>query len=658
MFEYNISSKMLIMFRVIFKKPNFNTILQNLKKNNPKDYINKALNVFHVFSLFLEKLIYYYIEFYFNCNKIDHIFLNSLVFCVKNFICCVCELNLENLSKEFISYYILKKIGKPDTIKLILSYLDYLFKKKNRAIHLLKTYLYDNDDLLNQIRDYMISCLYQVEYSLSVTIELLGLYIVHYHECKNLVYEELIKFFNVKFAKLAFLKAELVKGPNYDYDDEIIEKNYRVIKKHKERLVYVRANILQILMNNKKINEIRETLQLSNENFIYYIKPCEYRVLKGSNVKYCIIYLTTNKINLLPLESKDEIFQPHNEKLTSIWKEKEISFNISDLEKIIEYDYSTRIILVFKENILISLLFQDTIDKLNLIKRLSNLDCFFVRNKVSTVMIYIFNQEKDDLYVSSMKKTNEDFRREQLRSKDPDENNIYKALDNEKKKRIQDEKNKKMLREIKEDHPISNSIKKNFYNFLMDFNPSDYYNCFLVSCEKKTFWDYIKFWEKESGVLVINKKVLFIGDFYIYLLKENFGNLKDIRHQDSINNKIVIKEEIYLYETLSKFKCRDLKKIVHNLDELSIILKWNESENNNNKSLSLYFSQYLDYAICYYMLNDIYLKNCTNDKINKKTNEKNDLDAESEEFDLDEESDDEYEPEKTSESKREETTIE
>ena len=134
--------------------------------------------------------------------------------------------------------------------------------------------------------------------------------------------------------------------------------------------------------------------------------------------------------------------------------------------------------------------------------------------------------------------------------------------------------------------------------------------------------------------------------------------MKDIRHQDSINNKIVIKEEIYLYETLSKFKCRDLKKIVHNLDELSIILKWNESENNNNKSLSLYFSQYLDYAICYYMLNDIYLKNCTNDKINKKTNEKNDLDAESEEFDLDEESDDEYEPEKTSESKREETTIE
>jgi len=611
LFEYNIMTKVLIIFEKIFSKENFKIIIVNIKDVFPNNYNSQVIHIFYIFSIFLEKMIYFHLEYFHDVEKYDIARITCLIICLKTFIQTLMETNFDNISNEFIQIHILKKLSTSNIIQMIIKYYDLLNNKKYEALNILLK-LSDNEEIIISIREYLIYYFYQTDFYIATLMDLLSLYIVCYPDCKFLLYETVINIFLEKFKHIAFLKNQFLNNSYIVLTEKQKSKYIKILKRNKQYLIHNRKIVLDNLLTRKRLNEICLKLKDKHKKYIHFLKPAEYTEMSTGVNKYVLIFMFPKKICLLELKNREQLYQINIDTIDEFLEKNSTSFLISDILKIVEYDYSTRIIIVIKPNRCISLLFKKTMEKISFAIELKHLDANIVNLKLTYIPIFILELEKKNSYVIKQNKLQENSKKDNLKLKDK----ITRYLNEEDELEHQQAvklKNKLIMNQLTKTHPIINSIKANYGSYKFDCN--EYINCFLVSCEIKSSW----LRNDDFGVIVKNKKILFIADYFIYIIKENFNNLKSIRHEEAFANKLTLKGgDINLYEVLVQIKIKDLKVIQPNIEKFSIDLIWDDVENNKIEKVSCYFIQFLDFSSCFYMISDLYKKRIAK-KVDKKT---------------------------------------
>jgi hypothetical protein len=581
--EYNISNKIVCLFEKLFARTNlFSIIRGNIKSKRKRDdsagytfKINdeKLFSTFYVCGLYLERVMYNIHEHNFKFNKHDLIIIRDSLLMIKNFFDCLTNIKFQIVDNNFLVFSIYRRLFNKELLDMICYSIEKTKLARIKAFcrvveisQLPETAnpLEDNHtDLLN----YMFYYIAELEKFNTKMYELIATILEIYPESRGLIYSKFLwKYENMEATLNKRLKDHL-------YEEEI-------------KKVYELLDLCHIKKQKKidKLGElhkkIKNSIRLQFDKFgiievIQFLEICILHDIKTKSKRLAVCVLTNSNLLFYSFEVDKEnyfenVFSPVME------------MDLKNIEIICLYEYMNRVLLKTKDGEY-SIMFKkclESIEFINALKYYNNNTYKFKQ------FIYLQNQvvkvESEDLYIKAKIKE----RQKKLESVNVKKED--KKLSEAEINKINQAKKAELDSLIKE-YVTLTTIEINMYNVDTIFNSHDH--VFLVSNDYKTFMDYILY---EPELLIPNKKVLYVSDFYLYIWKENFKKLDKMPNEEEFNQRIYF-EDSNLYDLLLRIKLGNIEGL-RRKENMCIEISFKEDDLSTKLTNTTFkFEGYLEY---------------------------------------------------------------
>lgn len=531
LYEYNNMNKIVMLLNKIFTVDNLNLILSSLqfkvkedrskenKAKSPVQFLNKffmrqphnATNdkfndkvVFHslyVISLFMEKLIFNYFNYYYKKKEAnDFLFSISLFEFLSSFFSILTQIKIISIHPIFLEQTVFRKICSKELVSLTI---DMIYEYDNYI-----AYSFYNCEFLN---DLFAKIKGEGKYKEEIERNILQ----QIEDILNYIYT--INKYRYKYLRF------IAQIGNYypEIIDKVTEKLCKIEDKFEDSQEFsILDDKLSTIFKMQKINMISTKLKFGgtdlikeNEYIIFYdFTDCE--ILKPESNEYynnIFIVLTTNKLIL---------FKYINEVQNIDKKNPLIVLEINDIIQLSRHDYANKIYIIDKNVNTFSLFFKNCYISRYLIEKIYSMNTNILF-KENTILLSYINQKEDTFKNAISGKLKRIF---------------YPSISTEKQKRSYN-KIQSVLAGIKEiinqKINITDNLEKNFYkNLYYPTVPSFF---FIV---------------KVNG----NIRTLAVGQYGIYVIKEKENCITSMKRS----------LEGYEYEKSDYFEL-DVEIIVNNI---------------------------------------------------------------------------------------------
>lgn len=494
LYEYNNMNKIVMLLNKIFTVDNLSLILSSLqfklkeaqykesKEKGPAQFLNKffmkqshnpendifndkvTFHILYVVTLFMEKLIFNYFNYYYKKKEAnDFLFCITLFEFLCSFFSILTQIKLITIHPIFLEQTILKKIYSKDLISL--------------TIYMI--YEYDN---------YISYSFYCCEFLNDLFAKIKGEGKYQEEIEKNILQqiEDILNYiYTINMYKYRYLKFIAQLG---DYYPEIIDKiseKLCTFEDNKEEFGLL-DDKLSTIFKMKKINSIYKKLKTVDFNLIkedeyiifYDFTDCE--ILKPESNDYynnIFIVLTTNKLILFKYINEVQNIDRNNPL---------IALEIKDIIQLSKHDYANKIYVIDKYMNTFSLFFQNCYISRYLIEKIYSMNTNIIF-KESTILLSYVNQ-KEDTFKSGISGKLKRF--------------FYPSISTDDQKRTY-KKIQTTLAGIKE------LINKNL-NIIDNLEKNTYQNLYYPTVP--SFFFFVKV----NG----NPRTLVVGQYGIYIIKE------------------------------------------------------------------------------------------------------------------------------------------
>ena len=397
LYEYNTMNKIVILLEKIYSIENLGIIIDALtyklkedierEKNKSKPLLfqseffmsdcnakNDKL-VFHnlyIITLFLEKLIYNYVTFYYRKKEEnDFIFCTSLFNCLSNFFVCISQIALKSIHPIFFEAAIINKFCSKEILQLVL-------------------------DMLDQYDNYVMYAFFNIEFFIDLYAKLKGE--GYYHEKMKSFFNETID----EILRMIYIE-NINKLKFYQFITYISKFDMTFVEKITEKLTKDISNDndqfndkMLFFFKTQKITNITISLKTgqnsslySEDENIFFSDICEINFLNGIKSNNVFIVLTQKQLIAYEMIEENRKIKRQNPLLR---------IPLSDIIQILVYDYANQIFITLRNETSFTVFFSESYLTKSFIEILFGLNqkIFIKENKMLTNII----EQKEDYYRS------------------------------------------------------------------------------------------------------------------------------------------------------------------------------------------------------------------------------------------------------------------
>jgi hypothetical protein len=586
--DYNISHKAICLFEKLFTKSNLFAIIRgNIKSKKKKEdstgfsfKINdeKLFTNFYVCTLYLERVLFNIHECYFKFNKTDLIILRDSLLAVKNFIDCLTNIKFQVIDNNFLIFSIYKKLFNKELLDMICYSVDKTKIMRIKAlckivdICQVPEAVNIQEDNHTPLLNYMFYYIAELEKFNVKMFELISTIVEIYPESRNLIYSK----FLWKYEKTE-------NALNKRLKDHLFEEEIKLVYESLEESHIKKQKKIDKFSQLQK--KIKNNIRLQFEKFgiievIQFFEVCVFQDLINKSNKQMVTCVMTNT-NLMFYEYSEDNESFFVNIFTPI-----LDIELKNIEIVAFYEYFNRILFKTKEHEF-SVFFKRCLESREFIYTLKYFNNGTFKFKR---YVYLQNQivklESEDLYIKAKIKE---------RQKKLEKHNIKKE---DKKVLLEAEANKinqakkAELDALMKEFPTLTSLELNMYTPDTLFNSN--LNIFIVGNDYKTFIDYITPLFGEPELLIKNRKIVYISDFYLYIFKENFKKFERMPTEEEFDNELYF-ENKNNYDLILQIKLANID-VVKRKENMTIEIMFKEDDLSNKLvNTSFKFEGYLEY---------------------------------------------------------------